>query len=141
MYHANRTWLKSVRRHLRKTLLDGLTEASKWSKPLSFISHPVPECACLRYDSFDTSSNATSPSTSQVWAALGVAHRCPAWMDSDLISQSKEKENEEEMDEDDSKSSEQFFRRPEGKHEGGAEVNNKEENQFEDQDELEGGER
>lgn len=141
MYQANHTWLKSVRRHLRKTLLDGTIEASKKSKPLSFLSHPVPECSCSRYKSFETSKNSSSPSTSQVWDALGLSHRCPAWMDTGSVSQVKEKVNEDDLDEDDSISSRFFFGKSGGNGEGDGEVNNKEENLFEDQEELEGGER
>lgn len=128
---------------MRKSLLDGLIEASTKSKPLSFLSHPVPECSCLMYDSTETSVHASSPSTqSQVQAALGVAHRCPAWMNSDLISRSKDKDNEEDLDEDDSTSSGLFFRHSGDNHEsGGGESNNKEEAQLDDQEELEGGER
>ncbi|KAJ7971132.1 O-fucosyltransferase family protein [Quillaja saponaria] len=140
IYQANHTWLKLVRRHLRKTLLDGLVEASRMSKPLSFLSHPVPECSCLRYDISVTSTNSSSHSAqSQVLDTIGVVHQCPAWMDTDLMSRSKEKENEEDLDEDDSTSSGLFFRG--GNHEGDGEISNKEENQFEDQEELEGGER
>ncbi|KAF5480120.1 hypothetical protein F2P56_000887 [Juglans regia] len=143
LYHANHTWLKSVRKHMRKRLLDGLIEASTKSKPLSFLSHPVPECSCLRYDSNETSFHASSPSPqSQVQAALRVVHRCPAWMDSDLILRSKDKDNEEDLDEDDSTSSGLFFRRSGENHEsGGGDSNNKEEAQLDDLEELEGGER
>ncbi|KAJ7974256.1 O-fucosyltransferase family protein [Quillaja saponaria] len=142
IYQANHTWLKSVRRHLRKTLLDGLVEASIMSKPLSFLSHPVPECSCLRYDISETSINGSSPSSlSQVLDNLGVVHRCPAWMDTDLISRSIEKENEEDLDEGDLTSSGLFFQHNGGNHEGEGEISNKEESQFEDQEELEGGER
>lgn len=140
MYQANHTWLTSVRKHLWKTLLDGVIEASNKSKPSSFLSHPVPECSCSLRDSFsEVSKNSSSPSTSQLWTALGVAHRCPAWMNSSLISQSKDKENDDDVDEDDSVS-ELFFRQSGDNHEGDAEVNTKEENQFEDQED-EGGER
>nr|KYP76461.1 DUF246 domain-containing protein At1g04910 [Cajanus cajan] len=141
MYQANHTWLKSVRRHLRKTLLDGIIEASNKSKSLSFLSHPVPECSCSLRDSFsEVSKNSSGPSTSQLWKSLGVAHRCPAWMDTGPVSQSKDKENDDDVDEDDSVS-ELFFRQSSENHEGDVELNNnKEENQFEDQEE-EGGER
>ncbi|XP_061366882.1 O-fucosyltransferase 27-like [Gastrolobium bilobum] len=143
MYQANRTWLKSVRRHMRKTLLDGIIEASKNSKPLSFLSHPVPECSCLRHKSLETSKNSSSPSSSQVWAALGLAHQCPAWMDTGSVSlvKEKEKENEEDLDEDDSLSSGLFPGKNVVNQEGDGEANNKDENQFDDQEELEGGDR
>ncbi|KAM1009871.1 hypothetical protein ACFX13_046125 [Malus domestica] len=148
LYHANHTWLMSVRKHLRKRLVDGLIEASARSKPLSFISHPIPECSCLRHNPAGKSINATSsphastPSHSQVLSALGVVHYCPAWMENDLTLQSKDKENEENLDEDDSTSSGLFFRKNNGDHDGGnGDISNKEETQLEDQEELEGGEQ
>ena len=148
LYHANHTWLMSVRKHLRKRLVDGLIEASARSKPLSFISHPVPECSCLRHDPAGKSINATpsphasTPSHSQVLSALGVVHYCPGWMENDLTLPSKDKENEETLDEDDSTSSGLFFRKNNGDHDGGnGDISNKEETQLEDQEELEGGER
>nr|ABN09047.1 Hypothetical plant protein [Medicago truncatula] len=134
MYQANRTWLKSVRRHLRKALIDGIIEASSKSKSLSFLSHPVPECSCLRHDSFEASKNSSIP------LSLGVTHLCPAWMVTSPVSQSKDKENEDDGDDDDSVSG-LFFKQSGGNNEGDAEVNTKEENQFEDQEELEGGDR
>lgn len=116
--------------------------ALKKSKPFSFLSHPVPECSCLRYNSFETSTNASSPSTLlQLWTALGVSHQCPAWMDTDSVSQLKEKENEDDLDDDDSTSSGLFFGQNRENHEGDGEANNKDESQFEDQEELEGGDR
>lgn len=141
--HANRTWLKSVRKHMRKRLLDGLLEASVKSKPLSFLSHPVPECSCMRYDSTETSLHASSPSTSlQVQAALGVVHRCPAWMDNELVSRLRDKDNEEDLDEDDSTSSGLFFGHSgENQDSGGGDSSNKEEAHLDDQEDLEGGER
>ncbi|KAK9272340.1 hypothetical protein L1049_002711 [Liquidambar formosana] len=142
LYQANRTWLTSVRRLMRRSLLDGLTEAFTRSKPLSFLSHPVPECSCLRSDPIETSLHAPSPTHTQVQAAIGIVQRCPPWMDSDLISRSRDKENEEDLDEADSTSSGLFFRHGGGNHDvGGGEINNKEESHMEDQEELEGGER
>lgn len=144
LYHANHTWLTSVRKHLRKTLVDGLLEASRASKSKSFISHPVPECSCLRHDSAEkpTQASSTPTTTSEVLAALGVVHRCPVWMDDESTLHSREKENEEDFDEDDSISSGLFFDQDNGNHAGGGagELNNKEEAQLEDQEE-EGGER
>ncbi|KAF4385524.1 hypothetical protein F8388_010080 [Cannabis sativa] len=144
LYHANHTWLTSVRKHLRKTLIDGLLEASRASKSKSFISHPVPECSCLRHESAEkTTTQASSPiSTSQALAALGVVHRCPVWMDNESTLHSREKENEDDFDEDDSISSGLFFDQDSENQEGSGagELNNKEEAQLEDQEE-EGGER
>ena len=140
LYQANHTWLMSIRKQLRRSLLDGLTEASTRSKPLSFLSHPVPECSCLRHDPNETSRNASSPFNSQLDAALGTVQHCPVWMDNEIISRSKDKENEEDLDEDDSSASGLFFRHSGGNHESGGGEINKEEAQLDDQDELEGGE-
>ncbi|XP_062020811.1 O-fucosyltransferase 27-like [Rosa rugosa] len=100
LYHANHTWLMSVHKYLRKRLVDGLLEASTVSKSMSFIPHPVPECSCLRCDYAGKSINAstsTPPSHSQVIAALGILHFCPAWMENDLTLQTKGKKNEEAL--------------------------------------------
>ncbi|PRQ23210.1 hypothetical protein RchiOBHm_Chr6g0258851 [Rosa chinensis] len=96
----------SVHKHLRKRLVDGLLEASTISKSMSFIPHPLPECSCLRCDYAGKSINITStpPSHSQVIAALGILHFCPAWMENDLTLHTKGKKNEEALDEDDSTS-------------------------------------
>ncbi|XP_059638498.1 O-fucosyltransferase 27 [Cornus florida] len=142
LYEANHTWITSIRRHLRRTLLDALTERSTRSKPFSFLSHPVPECSCLRSAHTQTSSHApTASNQSQVEAILGVTHRCPAWMDSNPISQSRDKESEEDLDEDDFTSSGLFFQYRGVNHESGGEMNNKEEAPMEDQEELEGSDR
>ncbi|KAF5725578.1 hypothetical protein HS088_TW23G00302 [Tripterygium wilfordii] len=136
LYHANHTWLTSIRRHLTRSLVNGLTEASGESKPLSFLSHPVPECSCLRRVSDEMSFNSSSLTHMQVQAALGVRNHCPAWMDRGLNSRSKDKETEEDLDEDDSLSSGLFFK---PNHESIGEEMNKEEAHLDDQDE-EGGE-
>ena len=147
LYQANRTWLTSIRKHLTKSLVNRLAEASSSSKPKFFISHPVPECSCLRHDSSEPSTTTAStrnstPTTSQLLSSLGIVHRCPVWMDNDMASHSKDKDNEDDFDEDDSTLSGLFFDQDGGSHEGGAgELNNKEEAQLDDQEELEGGER
>ncbi|KAI3513466.1 hypothetical protein L1887_20800 [Cichorium endivia] len=79
LYEANNTWIKSVRSHMRESFLERLTEESKASKSLSFLSFPVHECSCLRSDS-------KGASTSQLPAAIRVARSCPAWMGKDVIS-------------------------------------------------------
>lgn len=138
IYHANHTWLTSIRRHLRSSLIEGLFKASNKSKSSTFLSHPVPECSCLRSDSGETSfnGNVSSPSAhSQVQTALGVLHRCPAWMDGEKSSSSKEKENEEDIDEDDPSSSGLFFQHTRSHDVGGEDINLKEESQLEDQEE------
>ncbi|XAR51612.1 hypothetical protein NMG60_11006288 [Bertholletia excelsa] len=135
LYQANRTWITSVRRHLRETLFEGLINESTQSKPICFLSHPLPECSC-------STSRASSQNQSQVHSALGVSQHCPAWMENGTTSISRDKEKEEDLDEDDSTSSGLFFGRTSVNHGGGdGEVNNKDEAQVEDQEEIEGGDR
>ncbi|CAM8923244.1 unnamed protein product [Rhodiola kirilowii] len=143
MYQANRTWVTSVRRQMRKSLLDGLTEASKTSKPLSFLSHPVPECSCWRSENITTSTH-PSPLHSQIQSVFGSVRQCPTWMTSDdSVYKLREKETEEDLDEPDYSSAGLFFRHS-GNSEsesGRGDATNKEEIHLEDQEELEGGER
>ncbi|KAJ8751743.1 hypothetical protein K2173_025920 [Erythroxylum novogranatense] len=142
LYQANRTWLTSIRRHMTRSLLDGIKQTSAKSKHLSFLSHPIPECSCLRHDFAKTSVNASSSSTqAQAEAVLGVSHRCPAWMDSEITSRSKDKEVEEDLDEDLSSSSGLFFRNRIENHEAVGVETNKEEANMEEQEELEGAEK
>nr|GEV18310.1 O-fucosyltransferase 27 [Tanacetum cinerariifolium] len=148
LYEVNQTWVKSVRSHLNKSLLDGLTEESKVSKSLSFLSFPVPECSCLRSESKGASSRA---STSQLPAGLKVARPCPAWMGKDVTSRPGEKESEDDLDEDDSGPFSLFFRPIGGSsnknsvsssgRSGGEMMSSKEETQMDDQEEMEGGDR
>lgn len=146
LYEVNQTWIKSVRSQLRKSLLDGLTEESKVSKSLSFLSFPVPECSCLRSDTNGASSRA---SASQLPAAIKVARSCPAWMGKDVISRTGDKENEDDLDEDDAGPFSLFFGKSGGSSNrntvssggrgGGEMMSSKEETQMEDQEEMEGG--
>ncbi|KAK6154969.1 hypothetical protein DH2020_009217 [Rehmannia glutinosa] len=132
-YQANHTWITSLRRHLRKHLVDGLTDELTKSKPHSFLSFPIPECSCSR----KVSVNASSP----LHDVLRTTQRCPSWMDADVASPPGDKETEEDdAAEDDSDPL--LFRQIGESNEGGVEMSNKEETtQMEDQEELEGGER
>ncbi|KAL3526639.1 hypothetical protein ACH5RR_011295 [Cinchona calisaya] len=143
LYQANHTWITSVRKHLRKNLIDGLAEEFTRSKQLSFLSFPVPECSCLRQTSLEKSSHASGPSpSSRLPAFLGATHSCPGWMDGDVIAQSKDKESEEELEEDDSTTTGLFFGQSNANQEAGdGEINSKEDTQMEDNEELEGGDR
>lgn len=139
LYHANYTWLRSIRQHLRKSLHDGLIEASTISKSISFLSHPVPECSCLKQDS----DHASSPSTqfqAQI-GGLGVVHRCPTWMRSESGLRSKDKQSDEDGDEDDPTLVSFFAYSSENRVEGSGELNSKEAILLNDQEELDGGER
>ncbi|AEE77631.1 O-fucosyltransferase family protein [Arabidopsis thaliana] len=140
MYEANHTWITSVRKLLKRSILEGLMESSKRSKAFSFLSHPVPECSCI------TRTHPVSNATN-----LGVTHRCPQWVDgavSERLKEYKNAEKEEDLDEEDLSSSGLFFGHKEsgGNNNGNnetvnSEANNKEEGQLEDQEELEGSER
>lgn len=143
MYEANHTWITSVRKLLKRSILEGLVESSKRSKAFSFLSHPVPECSCIKREH-------RVLNVSLVEADLGVTHRCPQGMDG-VAKRSKDNNNaerEEDLDEEDLSSSGLFFGHMGS---GGSsnsnnetvnsEANNKEEGQLEDQEELEGGER
>ncbi|VVB04463.1 unnamed protein product [Arabis nemorensis] len=144
MYEANHTWITSVRKLLKRSILGGLIESSKRSKTLSFLSHPVPECSCVRRA--HPVSNALL-----VEVDLGVTRHCPQWMDGVVIERSKDNkklEKEEDLDEEDLSSSGLFFgHKGNGGNSNGnnetlnSEANNKEEGQLEDQEELEGAER
>ncbi|KAL5723337.1 O-fucosyltransferase 27 [Ranunculus cassubicifolius] len=133
LYQANRTWLSSIRKQLTKSVLDGLTVASKTSKPLSFLSHPIPECSCMKH----VPSHASSPS-SQTQIALGVHHRCPAWMN--LHEPPYPSKENEDLDEEDP-ISELFLWHGNNNHEVAEKEIIEKEVPMEDQEELENGER
>ncbi|XP_071706782.1 O-fucosyltransferase 27 [Rutidosis leptorrhynchoides] len=150
MYEVNHTWIKSVRRHLSKSLLDGLTQDSKVSKSSSFLSFPVPECSCLRFESNNSSSRASS---SQLPAAIKAAHGCPSWMGKDVILHPGDEDDVEDDDNDDDSGLFSLFARPSGGgssnrntvssggRSGGEMMSSKEETQMDDQEEMDGGDR
>lgn len=70
---------------------------------------------------------------------LGVVHRCPAWMRSEL--RSKDKQSEDDSDEDEPTSESFFGYSSENRVEGSGELNSKEAILLNDQEELDGGER
>lgn len=143
LYQANHTWIKSVRRHLKRSLIDGLAAEFTGSKELSFLSFPIPECSCTRQISPEKISNVSSPSSSsKLPAFVGATHSCPSWMNGHMIAQSKDKESEEELEEDDSTSSGLFFGQNNTNQEAGdGETVSKEDTQMEDNEDLEGGDR
>ncbi|XP_027075004.1 O-fucosyltransferase 27 isoform X1 [Coffea arabica] len=143
LYQANHAWIKSVRRHLKRKLIDGLAKEFTGSKELSFLSFPVPECSCTRQISPEKISNVSSPSSSsKLPAFVGDTRSCPSWMNGYTLAQSKDKESEEELEEDDSTSAGLFFRQSNTNQEAGdGETVNKEDTQMEDNEDLEGGDR
>lgn len=124
-------------------MIDGLAKESSSSKQLSFLSFPVPECSCLKKTSPEKSPHASNPSTAPTLPAfLGATRNCPAWMNSDMMDQQKDKESEEELEVDDSASLGLFLQQSSANQEGGdGETNNKEETLMEDNEEVEGGDR
>lgn len=78
MYHPKHNWTLTVREHLNKSLSeDGLIRQSLRSKPISFLSHPLPECSC-RISSTDSR---TPPIEGKDGRCLyGGEDKCPDWM-------------------------------------------------------------
>nr|XP_043638967.1 protein EMBRYO SAC DEVELOPMENT ARREST 30 isoform X2 [Erigeron canadensis] len=47
LYYPKRSWILAARKHLNNSLGDeGLQRQLIQSKPMSFLSHPIPECSC-----------------------------------------------------------------------------------------------
>lgn len=144
LYQANHTWISSIRKSLRKSLVDGLMKESNRTKHKSLLAFPIQECSCVGHES-STERSFQTPSRSphsQLYASLGVLQRCPGWMDANAISQAKD-ESEEDPREDDSMSSGFLFQHSNDDLEGdsGDIISNKEEALMEDEDEIEGGEK
>lgn len=143
MHQANRTWLSSVRGHLRKTLLDGLLKASSNLRPLSFLSYPIPECSCVREKPTpNTPLDSTSSTNFSSRATLGVKHSCPAWMSISPSSRQKEKENDEDIYIDETWIPPFFFgRNADNQGTSNGRSTSREETPLDDQEEPEGGDR
>ncbi|KAK9114849.1 hypothetical protein Syun_021646 [Stephania yunnanensis] len=141
MHQGNHTWLSSIRKHLNRSLLDGLHEAHETSKPVSFLSHPAPECSCWKRDSFEASRHASSPSEeSEVESSLGVHYSCPAWMNQYVSESSHDKETEEDLDEEDATSG-LFPWQSNASQELSEDDTSSKDAQIEDQEDLENGEK
>ncbi|KAL6525040.1 Protein EMBRYO SAC DEVELOPMENT ARREST 30 [Orobanche minor] len=57
LYHPPRNWTLSVRQHLNKSASeDGVYQESQRAKPMSFLSHPLPECSCTSLKNADLHS-------------------------------------------------------------------------------------
>ncbi|XP_065852175.1 protein EMBRYO SAC DEVELOPMENT ARREST 30 [Euphorbia lathyris] len=77
MYHPKHNWTLSVREHLNKSLSeDGLIRQSLRSKPISFLSHPLPECSC-RISSADFQTPVEGKDGRYLF---GGEDKCPEWM-------------------------------------------------------------
>ncbi|XP_047337256.1 protein EMBRYO SAC DEVELOPMENT ARREST 30-like [Impatiens glandulifera] len=89
IYHPKRNWTLLIRAHLNKSMdEEGLRREFISSKPKSFLSHPIPECAC------------TMVKRSNEAPFEGV-DECPKWMVTDFknkVQQNLREDNEVEED-------------------------------------------
>ncbi|KAL6219387.1 hypothetical protein ACLB2K_007146 [Fragaria x ananassa] len=77
IYHHKRDWILSVQEHLNKSLgEEGIIRQSVFSKPASFISHPLPECSC-RISAAESSVHVKGTDGRIVY---GGEEECPKWM-------------------------------------------------------------
>lgn len=102
LYKPNHTWLISVREHLnRSTRENGLVNMSLNSKPDSFLSHPLPECACQIPKTLGASAINSNPVRDPKNRILyGGEDICPEWMKHGMMAP-LEKEKDEEDDSED----------------------------------------
>ncbi|KAK9290540.1 hypothetical protein L1049_008710 [Liquidambar formosana] len=87
MYHPKHNWTLTVQEHLNKSLgEDGLIRESLLSKPISFLSHPLPECSC-RISSVEVPNQVKGSDGRFLY---GGEDKCPEWMQHGLESVSLE---------------------------------------------------
>ncbi|XP_076923548.1 protein EMBRYO SAC DEVELOPMENT ARREST 30-like [Bidens hawaiensis] len=66
LYYPKRSWILAARKHLNDSLREeGLKRQLTQSKPLSFLSHPIPECSCTI-------------------SKTGGQNACPKWIEASL---------------------------------------------------------
>jgi hypothetical protein len=92
LYYPKRNWTLSVRKHLNNSLTaEGLTRGFRESKPLSFLSHPIPECSCRTPKVLESQPSDPDEDT------------CPKWMVDKLAAKenaaSQSEQLEDEIDE------------------------------------------
>ncbi|KAF5204355.1 O-fucosyltransferase family protein [Thalictrum thalictroides] len=94
LYYPGRNWSLSVQEHLNKSLgEDGLIKEARFSKPTSFLAHPLPECSCRTSES-DKIPAPVKDSNDQV--LYGGEDECPKWMQHGLATVSLEAVNSNE---------------------------------------------
>ncbi|TVU18410.1 hypothetical protein EJB05_34506 [Eragrostis curvula] len=94
-YHPPRNWTIAAREHLNKSAnVDGVVSSAMLSKPVSFLSHPLPECSCRT-----AVSAAVQPvKDSHGRLLFGGEEECPDWMARSLAAVSTK--NNEPLSED-----------------------------------------
>lgn len=81
-YFPNRNWTTAVRDHLGRSLgKDGIIMKSEFSKPMSFLAHPSPECSCKNPRSAEI-LNPVKLSSGKI--VYGGEDECPEWMQRSL---------------------------------------------------------
>ncbi|XP_071692534.1 protein EMBRYO SAC DEVELOPMENT ARREST 30-like isoform X2 [Rutidosis leptorrhynchoides] len=90
-YYPNRTWTLAARKHLNNSLgEEGLERQLSQSKPVSFLSHPIPECSCTI-------------------SKTGGKNVCPKWIEDSLIkSRLQETDDNEQPDNDETDEQETY---------------------------------
>ncbi|CAM8884887.1 unnamed protein product [Rhodiola kirilowii] len=92
-YHLRNNWTLAVQEHLNKSLgVAGLIRESLLSKPYSFLSHPLPECAC-RVSSSEIPKVVKSRDGRILY---GGEDKCPKWMKHGMDAASMESQAEED---------------------------------------------
>ncbi|GLJ18130.1 hypothetical protein SUGI_0320260 [Cryptomeria japonica] len=111
IYKPNHTWLVSVQEHLNKTTHEeGLKEMSQTAKPLSFLSHPLPECSCqVQRDSDSPHHLRSIGKTYQSRKMSRMEDRCPLWMTTHPTVPSEKEIDKKEDSEEIEETSEQFI--------------------------------
>ncbi|OMO62614.1 GDP-fucose protein O-fucosyltransferase [Corchorus olitorius] len=98
MYHPKNNWTLSVKEHLNRSLSeDGLIRQSLFSKPTSFLSHPLPECSC-RISSVESTKQTKGKDGRYLY---GGEQECPKWMQSAGVEGVKNDDNEVAEDDND----------------------------------------
>uniref|UniRef100_A0A7N0SX87 O-fucosyltransferase family protein n=1 Tax=Kalanchoe fedtschenkoi TaxID=63787 RepID=A0A7N0SX87_KALFE len=93
MYHPKHNWTLAVQEHLNKSMgVAGIIRDSLLSKPYSFLSHPLPECAC-RVSSSEIPKLTKSRDARILY---GGEDKCPKWMKHGMDAASVESQTEED---------------------------------------------
>uniref|UniRef100_A0A0A9D8M8 O-fucosyltransferase family protein n=1 Tax=Arundo donax TaxID=35708 RepID=A0A0A9D8M8_ARUDO len=76
-YHPPWNWTIAAREHLNKSAnVEGVVSSAMLSKPVSFLSHPLPECSCRMTKSVAVQSVKDSHGE----LLFGGEEECPEWM-------------------------------------------------------------